>query len=253
MPDVGNKNRVPLQVQRGGESLLISGNLLMNECATTEAVLSLSEVNQRQVSRALVSNNLCVTRAGRGIQCLSGDDVAIQGNMVVATGPCAAGVFVRSESSGVDAASVRDNDVTVKGDGRWETGIRFAASAARPIGHVSVTGNSVKGAAEGIAFNGPSYAQTPVCALNRIDAAVASPIVGIGNLPERALAVGGGASRGGASAGSGSGRFITGIGDPNAKVTGNVGDVFQRIDGGAGSSFYVKESGDGGSAGWVAK
>ena len=137
VPDVGSKNRVPLQVQRGGESLLISGNVLVNECAATEAVISLSEVNQRQASRALVSNNLCITRAGRGIQCLSGDDVAIQGNMVVATGSCAAGVFVRSESSGVDGVSVRDNDVTARGGRAWETGIRFAASPTNAIGDLS--------------------------------------------------------------------------------------------------------------------
>jgi Right handed beta helix region len=249
VPSGGDKNRVPLQVQRGGESLLISGNLLVNDCAATEAVLSLSEVNQRQVSRALVAGNLCITRAGRGIQCLSSDDVAIQGNMVVATGPCAAGIFVRSESSSVDGISVRDNDVTVKGDGAWETGIRFAASAPNQIGHVSVIANSVKGAVEGIVFGGPNYTQTPVCALNRIDAAVVSPLVGIGNLPEDALVVGGATSRGGATAGSGAGRFVAGLGDPNAKVAGNVGDIFQRLDGGPGASLYVKESGNGGNAG----
>ncbi len=182
VPDVGTKNRVPLQVQRGGESLLVSGNLLVNECAATEAVLSLSEVNQRQVSRALVAGNMCLTRAGRGIQCLSSDDVAIQGNMVVATGLCAAGIFVRSESSNVDGISVRDNDVTVKGDGAWETGIRFAASAPNPIGHVSVIANSVKGAVEGIVFGGPNYTQTPVYALNRIDPAVVSPLGNGGNV-----------------------------------------------------------------------
>ena len=253
VPDVGNKNRVPLQVQRGGESLLISGNLLVNECAATEAVLSLSEVNQRQVSRALVAGNLCITRAGRGIQCLSGDDVAIQGNMVVATGACTAGVFVRCESSGVDGMSVRDNDVTVKGDGGWQTGIRFAASAPNAIGHVSVTGNSVKGAVEGIVFGGPNYTQTPACALNRIDSGVASPLVGIANLPEDAFVVGGATSSGGATAGSGAGRFIAGLGDPNAKVAGNVGDIFQRLDGVPGASFYVKESGNADSSGWVSK
>lgn len=160
--------------------MLISGNLLVNECAASEAVLSLSEVNQRQVSRALVAGNMCLTRAGRGIQCLSSDDVAIQGNMVVATGACAAGIFVRSESSGVDDVSVRDNDVTVKGDWAWEAGIRFAASPPNAIGHVSVTGNSVKGTAAGTTFGGPNYTQTPVCAVNRIDAAVAAPPVGLG-------------------------------------------------------------------------
>jgi hypothetical protein len=159
---------------------------------------------------------------------------------------------VRSESSSVDGISVRDNDVTVKGDGAWETGIRFA-SAPNQIGHVSVIANAVKGAVEGIVFGGPNYTQTPVCALNRIDAAVVSPLVGIGNPLEDALVVGGATSRGGATAGSGAGRFITGLGDPNAKLAGNVGDIFQRLDSGAGSSFYVKESGDGGDAGWVAK
>ena len=234
----------------------VEGNesyVLVNDCAATEAVISLSEVNQRQVSRALVAGNMCLTRAGRGIQCLSSDDVAIQGNMVVATRPCAAGIFVRSESSSVDGVSVRGNDVTVKGDGAWETGIRFAASAPNPIGHVSVIANSVKGAVEGIVFGGPNYTQTPVCALNRIDSGVASPLVGIANLPEDALVVGGATSRGGAAASSGAGRFIAGLGDPNAKVAGNVGDIFQRLDGGPGASFYVEESGDGGSVGWVAK
>jgi hypothetical protein len=173
--------------------------------------------------------------------------------MVVATGACVAGIFVRSESSSVDGISVRDNDVTVKGDGAWETGIRFAASAPNQIGHVSVIANSVKGAVEGIVFGGPNYTQTPVCALNRIDAAVVSPLVGIGNLPEDALVVGGATSRGGATAGSGAGRFVAGLGDPNAKVAGNVGDIFQRLDGGPGASLYVKESGNGGNAGWVPK
>ena len=106
---------------------------------------------------------------------------------------------------------------------------------------------------EGIVFGGPNYTQTPVCELNRIDAAVASPLVGVGNLPEDALVVGGATSRGGATAGSGTGRFVAGLGDPNAKVAGNVGDIFQRLDGEPGASFYVKESGNGGNAGWVPK
>ena len=37
----------------------------------------------------------------------------------------------------------------------WEPGIRIAA-APNPISHVSVVGNSVKGAAEGIAFSRPN-------------------------------------------------------------------------------------------------
>ena len=150
----------------------------------------------------------------------------------------------------MDRISVRDNDIAIEGSGAWETGIRF--SAPNPIRHVSVTGNSVRGAAEGVAFQGDRFEQTPVCALNRIDAGVTNPLVGLGRLPERCLVVGGAASRGGATESSGAGRFVTGLGNPEDAVAGNVGDLFQRIDGGAGSSLYVKEAGNGSRSGWRA-
>jgi hypothetical protein len=92
-----------------------------------------------------------------------------------------------------------------------------------------------------------------VCSLNRIDAGVTSPLVGIGNLPEDSLVVGGATSRGGMNPSSGAGRFVAGLDDPENKVTGNVGDIFQRIDGGVGSSLYVKESGNSTTTGWKAK
>jgi hypothetical protein len=247
------KNRIPVQVQRGGDSVIISGNLVVNDDTATNAVISVSEVNQRPVTRALIANNLCFARFGSGIQCLSSDDVAIQDNLVVATGSCTQGVFVQSEASNVDNISVRDNDITVEGSGLWQTGIRIAASAPNQVHHLSVVGNAVRGATEGVRFNGPGFQRTPVCALNRIDIGVASPLVGIGNLPEDSLVVGGATSRGGAAASSGAGRFLAGLGDPNTRVIGNVGDLFQRIDGGTGSTLYVKESGNGTDTGWVAK
>jgi len=246
-------NRIPLQIQRGGDSLLISDNIVINNDAGTEAVISLSEVNQRQVSRAIVSNNLCLAGSHIGIQVLSSDDVVVQGNMVVATGTCSHGVFVRCESSDVDQVSIRDNDITTRDAGTWTTGIRLAASSPHHIGHLSIVGNAVKGASEGIHFTGATFVQTPLCASNRIDAAVGAPLVGLGVLPEDAAVVGGAASRGGAAAGTGAGRILAGLGDPNGKVIGNIGDLFQRIDGGAGTTFYVKESGDGANGGWSPK
>jgi hypothetical protein len=252
VPDLA-RQRIPVQIQRGGDSVIISGNLVVNDDSATTAVISVSEVNDRPVRRALIANNLCFARFGNGIQALSSDDITIQGNMIVATGACTQGVFVRSESSNVDSIAVRDNDITVEGTGLWQSGIRIAASAPHQIHGVTVLGNSVFGATQGVRFEGPGFQQTPVVALNRMDAGVSSPLVGVGNLPEDALVVGGATSRGGATATSGAGRFLAGLGDPNTKVTGNVGDIFQRLDGGASSTFYVKESGNGDLSGWIAK
>ena len=70
----------------------------------------------------------------RGIECLGSNDVSIQGNMVVATGPCTQGIHLHAEASPMDSISVRDNDVTVEGGGAWATGIRFSAPNA--IRHV---------------------------------------------------------------------------------------------------------------------
>ena len=80
--DLGTTQRVPVHVQRGGNSVIIAGNLLVNDDTVTKAVITLSEGNQRQVTRALIANNLCLARLGRGIECRSCDDVAIQGNVV---------------------------------------------------------------------------------------------------------------------------------------------------------------------------
>ena len=54
-------------------------------------------------------------------------------------------------------------------------------------------------------------------------------------------------------------KYLTGAGDysgsgtPEGAVSAVPGSTFRRRDGGAGTSFYVKESGGGGSTGWVAK
>lgn len=251
--NLAGPQRIPIEVQRGGDSVVITGNLLVNDDTKTRAVLSLSEVNKRQVTRALVANNLCFARLGAGIQCLSSDDVAIQGNMIVATDSCTQGIFIRSESSPMDNISVRDNDITVKGTGKWNFGIRIAATSPHNIGQVSVVGNSIRSAAKGVVFDGPGFRQTPVCALNRIADDVPSPLVGIAKLPADSLVVGGATSTGGSTASSGAGRFIAGLGDPNNKVTGNVGDIFQRLDGTPGATLFVKETGNSTNIGWTAK
>ena len=85
------------------------------------------------------------------------------------------------------------------------------------------------GSSEGIVFQGSTFQQTPICALNRIDTGVAEPILGIGNLPEDSMVVGGATSKGGTTEKSGAGRLIAGLGSPEGKVVGNLGDIFQRV------------------------
>lgn len=92
-----------------------------------------------------------------------------------------------------------------------------------------------------------------MCSLNRIADDVASPFVGVENLPFDSVVVGGATSRGGTAASSGAGRFLAGLGDPNNKVIGNIGDIFQRLNGTLGATMYVKETGNGTSVGWIAK
>jgi hypothetical protein len=240
-------------VNRGGDTVVITGNVLINEDPAARAVLSLTEVNQRQVTRALIANNICFARGGTGILCHSSDDAAIQGNMIVATGACVNGISVRSEASPMDHISLRDNDITAEDAGKWEFGIRIRATSDHHLSHLSVTGNSIHGAGTGIAFEGPTFRQTPVCALNRIADDVPNPFSGIANLPFDSMVVGGGTTRGGTTTGSGAGRFLVGLSDPNGKVPGNVGDIFQRLDGIPGATLYVKEQGDGTNTGWTAK
>jgi hypothetical protein len=250
--------RIPLQVQRGGHALLITGNLLINQetaqsaDAESEAVISLNEVNQRPVTRAMIAGNLCMARSGSGIQLRSCDDVAVEANMVVATGPCAQGIFVRSQSSSVDNVSIRNNDITVEAPGSWRSGIFLGASSPHEIHHVSVIGNSIT-AANGIEFAGGGFRQTPICALNRLGSGVMTPLVGLQLLPQKTMAVGGAASRGGATPGSGVGRSLIGHGNPDDQVAGNAGDIYQRIDAQAGPRLFVKESDATPKRGWIAK
>jgi len=130
---------------------------------------------------------------------------------------------------------------------------------------VSVVDNSVYGAVEGVRFHGSGlpvtgFEQTPVCALNRVDPSPLvdldqfRPLVGLDQLPEKAVLVGGAASRGGKAAGTGAGRFLVGLGDPNQNnVVGNVGDIYQRVDTTPGPRLFVKESDAQPGTGWAPK
>lgn len=224
--------RIPLQVQRGGRSLLITGNLLVSEevaspTVVEEAVISLTEVNQRSVTRAMVMGNMCCARSGSGIELRSSDDVAVEANMVVATGSCTEGIFVRSESSDVDNVSIRNNDITIEGTGSWTDGIVLSATG-HEIHHVSVVGNSITGARTGVHFGGVGFRQTPVCSLNRIGSGVQNPLVGLRSLPHEMMVIGGAASRGGTAAESGVGRFLIGHGSPDRKVAERRGHLPTR-------------------------
>lgn len=248
------EKRIPVDVKLGGDSVIISGNLVIDDRGA-EAVIRLHEQNSRQVTRALVANNLCIARAKRGISCHGSDDVAIQGNLIVATGSCTEGIYLRSEGSPMENISVRDNDITAKDKGRWKAGIYVSASVPHHIGHFSLIGNSIRGAATGVELDGSRFRQTPVWALNRIADDVTSAFAGIERLPEDSVVVGGATSRGGTQFGGG--RFIVGLGNPNRKgpggVIGSVGDIFQRLDGIPGETLYVKETGNNTKTGWKAK
>ena len=55
------------------------------------------------------------------------------------------------------------------------------------------------------------------------------------------------------SLGAGSPSWRKGTGDPTGVVGAPVGSIWSRTDGGVGTTLYVKESGGGGTSGWVAK
>lgn len=240
----------PIEVHLGGDSALITGNLIVTEHNASEAAISIKGNRKRPLTRALVSNNLCFARSGSGIHCSSGNDIAIQGNMIVADGACASGIFLRSESGPMDHIAIRDNDVTIKGTGNWGSGVRIASHESHQIGHVSVVGNSIRASGKGVQFENDNFTQTPICALNRVADDVKRPLVIDADLPAgKSLIVGGATSRGGEDPDSGAGRFIVGKGDPNEVVIGNVGDIFQRLDGPP--ALYVKEAGE--STGWIPK
>jgi hypothetical protein len=151
----------------------------------------------------------------------------------------------------MDQISVRDNDVTVRGKGAWSTGIRIASSASNHVRDVSVIGNSVRGATEGIRFESAHFERTPFCALNRIGADVASPWSDSRTFPRRPSSLA--SSRGGTAAHSGAGRRLAGLGDPNNSVLGDVGDMFQRLDGAPGTTLYIKEAGSNTNTHWTPK
>jgi|tagenome__1003787_1003787.scaffolds.fasta_scaffold20984098_6 hypothetical protein len=242
-----------LNLARGGESLRVTENLLINERAGTPSVIHLGS-SARPVSQALLAGNLCITPSGQGINVSSSilsscEDVVIERNMLVAAGSCTEGVHVQSDVSAVNGISVRDNDITVKGSGAWATGILISGNK---IHDVSTVGNSLRGVATGIKFEGNEFVPTPVCALNRTAETVTRP-VDLDQLPGHVIVVGGAAGQGGQTPGSGSGRFLVGQGNPEGNVTGNAGDLYQRIDSGTGPRLFVKESDALSNTGWAAQ
>lgn len=242
-----------LNLARGGESLRVTENLLINERAGTPSVIHLGS-SDRPVSQALLAGNLCITPSGQGINVSSSslsscEDVVIEQNMLVAAGSCTEGVHVQSDISAVNGISVRDNDITVTGSGAWATGILISGNK---IHNVSTVGNSLRGVATGIKFKGNEFVPTPVCALNRTAETVTRP-VDLDQLPGHVIVVGGAAGQGGPTPGSGSGRFLVGQGNPEGNVTGNAGDLYQRIDSGTGPRLFVKESDALSNTGWAAQ
>lgn len=158
---------------RGDDSVIITGNLLVNEDTATYAVISLSEVNNRQVTHALVTNNLCFARIALGIQCISTNDVAIQGNMIVATGACNHAILVRSQSSAVEDISIRDNalqseiatiQLKIRANGRVESSSppNHMKSARFPSPEIPFAVQS-----RGLFFMIPVFRKTPVLRKHR--------------------------------------------------------------------------------------
>jgi hypothetical protein len=241
----GAPPRISLNVAHGGRDVTVVANLFVNENPQVEAVLQLGRGEGRGVERALVADNLCRTVSGSGILVISAADTAVSRNTVAAAGLCAAGVFAKVENAPLRGMAIRDNIITVDGGG-WETGVRVNGGAPGVEG-LSIVGNTVRGANQGIAFKGQGFLDTPVCALNQTRADVATPLVGLEQL--RAVVVGGAVT----GPVSGAGRQLTGMGDPNGTVSGSVGDMYVRVDGGPDETFYVKESADVPNEGWTAK
>ena len=55
--NLGNVQRIPVHIALGGDSVVITGNLLKNDDSATKSVISLE--GTREVKHALVANNLC--------------------------------------------------------------------------------------------------------------------------------------------------------------------------------------------------
>jgi hypothetical protein len=154
---------IPLHVQRGGDGLLISGNLVGDERGTTAGAIVVSQLNDRPVNRSLIANNICHIATGAGIVVDSVRDISIDGNLLIAVGQAGQAVLVRSASTAVEGIAVRDTSITAKDAGRWETGVHLAAQ--NPFGQVSITSNTVAAATWAVRFTGQAFQQVPVCGL----------------------------------------------------------------------------------------
>ncbi|GAA4474176.1 right-handed parallel beta-helix repeat-containing protein [Phytohabitans houttuyneae] len=238
---------IPLHVQRGGDGLLISGNLVADERGTTAGAIVVSQVNDRPVNRSLIANNICHIAAGAGIVVDSVRDISVDSNLLVAVGQASQAVLVRSASTAVEGIAVRDNSITAKDAGRWETGVHLAAQ--NPFGQVSITGNTVAAATWAVRFAGQAFQQIPVCGLNRIEPDVTEAVAGLEALPEHSVVISGAATGGLASAGC----LIAGLDHPEGRVTGALGDMYQRIGPASGPRLFVKEAATSPTTGWTAK
>ncbi|MFI5841743.1 hypothetical protein ACIA8K_18735 [Catenuloplanes sp. NPDC051500] len=227
--------RPVVHVQRGGDTIKIYGNTIGG---TTNAAILVSQVNDRPVDRALITGNLCEVITGVGIRVDSSEDVAVVDNLLIAAGNAGPAVELRAEAGPTGGVSVRGNTIGVRGTGRWEQGVQIVAR--HPLGPVSVTANTIRGAAAAVHFAGTDFTGTPVCALND-----GGPVTGLTNLPGRALMVSGAGALGG-------GRVLVGEVAPEGVVPGLIGDVYQRIGTAPGPRLFVKESADKPETGWVA-
>ena len=166
-----------------------TANLLVTEDGGTDGVMSVSEVNQRRVSGAIIGHNLCFARSGGGIRSpRRATTWPSRRTWSWPTGWCTEGsCAVRAVGRG-QRVRPQQNDITVQDPGSWVTGIRVIAR--EPVRQLTVLGNSIRGAGEGVSFQGAGFQQTPVCALNHVGPDVASPLVGLTVPPERSVVAG---------------------------------------------------------------
>jgi hypothetical protein len=104
-----------------------------------------------------------------------------------------------------------------------------------------------------VRFAGDGFHVTPVCALNRIDAAVAAHSLASRpspNRPHDKRRREPGKHGGGLRCREGPHRSR---GPERARSIGDVGDLVQRLDGSASSTLHVKETGAATAGGWCAK
>lgn len=97
-----------------------------------------------------MSGNACITASGAGIAVVSASDVIVTENVVVSTGDAREGVRVVADNLDVSGIAIRDNRITVDGQGSWKNGI--AVRGNRHVDDIVIVGNSIADAGAGISF-----------------------------------------------------------------------------------------------------